>query len=85
MIKSLEKIRKKYEKIQEFIELIVIDSMNKMWIPDDSFLLIKIFRNFKIVWSILLKKFCDIFNNDRKSLYILTVSQNIFAFRFWAH
>ena len=34
---------KKIKKTQKFIELIVIDSVNKIWTPDGSFLLIEIF------------------------------------------
>ena len=40
---KFRKNKKKLKKIQKFIELVVIDSVNKIWIPDGSLLLTEIF------------------------------------------
>ena len=49
LITSLQKI-KNFKKMQKFIELIVFDSVNKIWTPDHSFLLIAIFQKFFYSW-----------------------------------
>ena len=40
---KFRKNKKRLKKIQEFIELDVINSVNKIWIPDGSLLLTEIF------------------------------------------
>ena len=79
---NFRKNKKKLKKVQKFIELIVIDSVNKIWTPDASFFMN---GNFLEIFVLLDEFFWENVAMFCYGYKLSTVLPHIFASRFWAH